>query len=199
MPNWLSKKEDIKSGSKNKFSESLHEWLNKKWFWGSEMWAREEIRLINAKKSSKSRQELGSRARAQWERVSKKVEFTESELMDSIDEYFNFCDERLRPYTTSWLALRLGTRRKLIKEFLEREWPYKNAINYAWARCEAFVEDWLYDWSITTVWSIFSLKDWHNWTDKHTLDDKWGGRELTDMSTDEILSQIDDKWFLALN
>lgn len=195
---WPTKKQDVKPDSQKMSSETVHEALKKKWFKASEMWAREEIRLENAKTAAKARQELWSYARQKRETIQQKINVTESELMDEIDGFFRFCDERLRPYTTSWLALRLGTTRKVLKEFLVIDGKFKNAINYGWARCEAFVEDWLFDWSITTVWSIFSLKDWNGWNDRPQALEKLWNKTVTELTNEELLNQIDDKWFLEV-
>jgi len=195
---WPNKKQDVMPNSQKKNSEWLNEQLNQKWFKASEMRAREEIRLLNAQASADARQSLGRQSRSKREDPKTVANFTATELMDEMDLYFSFCDDRLRPYTTSWLALWLWTRREVLKSFLTQEWPFQNALNYAWARCEAFVEDWLLDWSITTVWSIFSLKDWHNRNDRPKEENKIWEKILSDLTTEEILNQIEDKWFLEV-
>lgn len=101
---------------------------------------------------------------------------TKEILQEKIDVYFNSCyrineewaKECIRPLTISWLALELGTSRKVLIEYDEKE-EFSNTIKKAKQRIESWTEEQLYRTTqVTGV--IFNLKNNYDWKDKSEVD-----------------------------
>lgn len=121
---------------------------------------------------------------------------TVKELQDKIDEYFAYCENRIRttvdkdgnektynwpaPYTMSGLAYYLDVDRRTIINYTHKE-PYFPAIARARARVEQDMETRLYE-SRTPQGQIFGLKNNFTWIDesKQQIDANISGKtELT--------------------
>ena len=71
-----------------------------------------------------------------------------------------------KPYTISGLALALGTTRRTLLDYEQRDDDFSHTIKKAKARCEEFVEEQLFT-SKNTAGVIFNLKNnYESWVDK---------------------------------
>lgn len=89
----------------------------------------------------------------------------EEELEEKINEYFETCEEKGRPYSMSRLAVALGVTRRTLINYGNRE-KYYNAIERAKALVEAYTEENLLMGRINTPGGIFCLKNNFRWSDK---------------------------------
>lgn len=118
------------------------------------------------------------------------------ELQKLIDAYFNSCEEEVwikkldpetgellgwepqydrhgnvlkrmvKPYTISGLALALGTTRRTLLDYEQRDDEFSHTIKKAKSRCEEFAEEQLFT-SKNTAGVIFNLKNnYESWVDK---------------------------------
>lgn len=118
--------------------------------------------------------------------VGKPLKFkTVEELQKVIDEYFIWCDERLKkvwfektqsegmiadpaPYTMSGLARRIGLSRQALMEYSHRD-QYGDTIKAAREKVHEDVETRLMDGKAQTG-AIFNLKNNFGWKDKTEQD-----------------------------
>lgn len=101
---------------------------------------------------------------------------TVEELQKAIDKYFNDCLKdsvrledgtiRHRPFTITGLALALGTTRKTLIDYEDRD-EYCNTIKLAKTRVEGYAEERLFTGAATGP--IFALKNF-GWSDKSEQD-----------------------------
>ncbi len=95
---------------------------------------------------------------------------TVDELQQLIDEYFEFCDKKKRPYTITGLALYLDMDRKsLLRYEQDYEDEFSHTIKKAKERVQEFVECCLFKSGIATG-VIFNLKNNFGWQDKQSID-----------------------------
>lgn len=91
------------------------------------------------------------------------------EFRERINEYFDRCDERERPYTVTGLAYHLDTNRTLLLN-IEHMGHYGEDFAYEIAkakmRCELWLEENLLTRNSNVVGSIFALKNNFGWRDK---------------------------------
>jgi hypothetical protein len=114
-------------------------------------------------------------------------------LQAAIDEYFTFCDNRLKqiytkeggepigisnpePYTMSGLAYALGMDRRTLLDYSKRD-EYLPTIKRARARIEQDVERRLNDKDTFTPGLIFNAKNNFGWNDKSQVESS-GGIEI---------------------
>lgn len=90
------------------------------------------------------------------------------ELQTKIDEYFNLCDEKGKPYTITGLALSLDTTRQGLMNYQERD-EFNDAIKKAKLRCENYAEEQLFVGK-NTAGIIFNMKNNYGWVDKQEID-----------------------------
>lgn len=92
------------------------------------------------------------------------------ELQMLIDEYFNICDQNMRPYTITGLALYLDMDRKsLLRYEKDYEDEFCHAITRAKQRVQEFVECCLFKKGIANG-VIFNLKNNFGWQDRQEID-----------------------------
>jgi hypothetical protein len=140
---------------------------------------------------------------------------TVEELEEKINEYFNYCDNRLkviidkegnqhsvkvpRPYTISGLALFLEVDRATIVNYGHRE-PYFHTIARARKRCENYAEEQLFEGNDRGA--KFALTNNYAWEEvqKKEITGRDGGpietKDYSYMTDDEIdkeLKKYDDK------
>jgi hypothetical protein len=125
--------------------------------------------------------------------VGKPLTFkTVKAMQDCIDEYFDWCDNRIKnihtkegddvaithpaPYTMSGLARRLGLSRQALMEYSHRD-KYGDAIKAARERIQEDVETRLMETSNQTG-AIFNLKNNFGWIDKQQQDLTTNGKDL---------------------
>lgn len=117
---------------------------------------------------------------------------TPEELEKAIDEYFAYCDNRIKtihtkegeevgvnipaPYTMAGLAYALGVDRKTIINYKRNE-KYFHAIKKARDKVEEFAETQLYEGK-NTAGVIFNLKNNFDWKDKTEQDITSDGKQL---------------------
>lgn len=113
-------------------------------------------------------------------RVFKSVE----EVEEKINAYFNYCEEKEKPYTMSGLAYYLGIDRKTLLNYSKNE-EYFHAIKKARDKVQMQLEECLYRLGNNSG-VIFNLKNNFDWKDKMEV-------EKTDMTkVDELLKEIKD-------
>lgn len=142
--------------------------------------------------------------------VGKPLAFkTVQELQDKIDEYFAFCDNRIKsvfveklgeqvtvsnpaPYTMSGLAYALGVDRKTILNYGNKE-DYFHAIKNARARIESDVEARMSDKETFTPGLIFNAKNNFGWKDKSEVDMKNNGGDFKPVTVNSLHgAELDD-------
>jgi len=119
---------------------------------------------------------------------------TVEKLQKAIDEYFDYCDNRLvhgydnktneqfaylspEPYTMSGLAYAIGVDRKTLLNYTKRE-EYFPTIKKARDRVEADVERRMNDKNTFTPGLIFNAKNNFGWKDRTERDITSGGKTL---------------------
>jgi hypothetical protein len=114
------------------------------------------------------------------------------ELQQKIDEYFEMCDEKGKPYTISGLAYYLDTNRQTLLNYEGRD-EFFDTITRAKARIEAFVEESLWQPKIATG-VMFNLKNNFGWQDKQSLEHSGpeGGAIQFVSSTPDVVNE--DEW-----
>ena len=90
-------------------------------------------------------------------------------LQKDIDKYFADCDESGKPYTVSGLAYALGTSRRTLLNYEERE-EYFHTIKRAKDKIECYNEELLYSKDVSTTGVIFNLKNNYDWKDKQEIE-----------------------------
>jgi predicted transcriptional regulator len=91
------------------------------------------------------------------------------DMQRDIDKYFAECDEKQKPYTVSGLAYALGTTRRTLLDYQEKD-EYSHTIKVAKAKIERFNEEMLYSKDVSTTGVIFNLKNNYNWKDKQEIE-----------------------------
>ena len=91
------------------------------------------------------------------------------DMQKDIDKYFAECDEKQKPYTVSGLAYALGTTRRTLLDYEEKD-EYTHTIKSAKAKIERFNEEALYNKDISTTGVIFNLKNNYGWKDKQEIE-----------------------------
>lgn len=91
------------------------------------------------------------------------------ELEELIDDYFRNCDKKNKPYTISGLAYALGTTRRTLLDYQDKD-EYSHTIKKAKAKIEAFNEELLFSKDVPTVGVIFNLKNNYDWKDKQEIE-----------------------------
>lgn len=106
------------------------------------------------------------------------------EVEEKIKAYFNYCDEKEKPYTMSGLAYYLEIDRKTLLNYSKNE-EYFHTIKKARDRVQMQLEECLYRLGNNSG-VIFNLKNNFDWKDKMEV-------EKTDMTkVDELLKEIKD-------
>ena len=106
------------------------------------------------------------------------------EVEKKINAYFNYCEEKEKPYTMSGLAYYLEINRKTLLNYSKNE-EYFHAIKKARDKVQMQLEECLYRLGNNSG-VIFNLKNNFDWKDKMEV-------EKTDMTkVDELLKEIKD-------
>lgn len=104
------------------------------------------------------------------------------EVEEKIEAYFNYCEEKERPYTMSGLAYYLGIDRRTLLNYSKNE-DYFPLIKKARDKVQMQLEECLYRLGNNSG-VIFNLKNNFDWKDKMEV-------EKTDMTkVDELLKEI---------
>ena len=90
-------------------------------------------------------------------------------MQNDIEKYFAECDEKGKPYTVSGLAYALGTTRRTLLDYQEKD-EFSHTIKTAKAKIERFNEEMLYSKDVSTTGVIFNLKNNYNWKDKQEIE-----------------------------
>ena len=102
------------------------------------------------------------------------------EMQRDIDKYFADCDENKKPYTVSGLAYSLGTTRRTLLDYEEKD-EFSHTIKSAKAKIEMFNEELLYSKDVSTTGVIFNLKNNYNWKDKQEIEADLSVKRLEDV------------------
>lgn len=106
------------------------------------------------------------------------------EVEEKINAYFNYCEEKEKPYTMSGLAYYLGIDRRTLLNYSKNE-DYFPLIKKARDKVQMQLEECLYRLGNNSG-VIFNLKNNFDWKDKMEV-------EKTDMTkVDELLKEIKD-------
>ena len=89
---------------------------------------------------------------------------SEEELSKGIEEYFEDCKKREKPYTMSGLAVWLGIDRTTLINYGKKD-KYSTLIKKAKERVQAQIEENAIDGTFNTTFAIFSLKANYKWDD----------------------------------
>ena len=105
-------------------------------------------------------------------------------MKDAIDRYFEDCDAKGEPYRITGLALTLGTTRKTLIDYENRD-KYSDLIKTAKQRCEDYVEKILLSGK-SQAGAIFWLKN-AGWTDKQEID----VNDITTLTKDDLVKKLE--------
>lgn len=101
----------------------------------------------------------------------RKMKYTDVELFQKkVDDYFNMCDEKEKPYTMSGLAYYLDLDRKSLLNYSKNE-KFFPTIKKAKQKVEMMLEEQLYRLGNNSG-VIFNLKNNFGWIDKIDYDNK---------------------------
>lgn len=89
---------------------------------------------------------------------------TEEELSKGIEEYFEDCDKREKPYTMSGLANWLGIDRKTLLNYSKTD-MFSPLVKKAKERVQQQIEENYLDGTFNTTAAIFNLKANFKWDD----------------------------------
>lgn len=107
------------------------------------------------------------------------------EVEEKINAYFNYCEEKEKPYTMSGLAYYLGIDRKTLLNYSKNE-EYFHTIKKARDKVQMQLEENALSNKANPTFTIFNLKNNFDWKDKMEV-------EKTDMTkVDELLKEIKD-------
>lgn len=99
----------------------------------------------------------------------RKMKYTDVELFQKkVDDYFNMCDEKEKPYTMSGLAYHLDLDRKSLLNYSKNE-KFFPTIKKAKQKVEMMLEEQLYRLGNNSG-VIFNLKNNFGWIDKVDYD-----------------------------
>ena len=91
------------------------------------------------------------------------------DMQRDIEKYFAECDEKQKPYTVSGLAYALGTTRRTLLDYQEKD-EFSHTIKKAKTKIELFNEEMLYSKDVSTTGVIFNLKNNYGWKDKQEIE-----------------------------
>lgn len=105
-------------------------------------------------------------------------------MKEAIDRYFDDCDAHGEPYRITGLALTLGTTRKTLIDYENRD-EFSDIIKHAKQRCEDYVEKLLLSGK-SPAGPIFWLKN-AGWTDKQEID----VNDITQLTKDDLVKKLE--------
>lgn len=94
---------------------------------------------------------------------------TEEELSKGIEEYFEDCQKREKPYTMTGLAVWLGIDRITLIRYGKKD-KYATLIKKAKDRVEQQIEENYLDGTFNTTAAIFNLKANYKWDDGNKVE-----------------------------
>ena len=107
------------------------------------------------------------------------------EVEKKINAYFNYCEEKEKPYTMSGLAYYLEVSRQTLVNYSYKD-EYFDTIKKARDRVQMQLEENALSNKANPTFTIFNLKNNFDWKDKMEV-------EKTDMTkVDELLKEIKD-------
>lgn len=105
------------------------------------------------------------------------------EVEEKINAYFNYCEEKEKPYTMSGLAYYLEVSRQTLVNYSNKD-EYFDTIKKARDRVQMQLEENALSNKANPTFTIFNLKNNFDWKDKMEV-------EKTDMTkVDELLKEI---------
>lgn len=110
----------------------------------------------------------------------------EKDLEKGIEEYFEDCKKREKPYTMSGLALWLGITRKTLLNYSYKEKFYP-LVKKAKEKVQAQIEENSLDGTFNTTFAIFSLKANYKWDDGNKVE-----VNINQPRTEDVESIIDN-------
>lgn len=107
------------------------------------------------------------------------------EVEEKINAYFNYCEEKEKPYTMSGLAYYLEVSRQTLVNYSNKD-EYFDTIKKARDKVQMQLEENALSNKANPTFTIFNLKNNFDWKDKMEV-------EKTDMTkVDELLKEIKD-------
>lgn len=106
------------------------------------------------------------------------------EVEEKINAYFNYCEEKEKPYTMSGLAYYLGIDRKTLLNYSKNE-EYFHTIKKARDKVQMQLEENALSNKANPTFTIFNLKNNFDWKDNNEVKTNV---EIT--KVDELLSEI---------
>lgn len=94
---------------------------------------------------------------------------SEEELSKGIEEYFEDCKKREKPYTMSGLAVWLGITRQTLVNYSHKD-KFFPLIKKAKEKVQAQIEENTLDGTFNTTFAIFSLKANYKWDDGNKVE-----------------------------
>ena len=120
------------------------------------------------------------------------------ELIVKVTEYFEYVeeankerklmDEKLKPYTITGLCNHLDTTRETWNEYSKKP-EYSDSIKKAKQIVEQYAEEGLLNGTLSTIGTIFNLKNNFGWVDKIEVNTTTSSDQLTN---DDISSKINE-------
>ena len=106
------------------------------------------------------------------------------EVEEKINAYFNYCEEKEKPYTMSGLAYYLGIDRKTLINYSKNE-EYFHTIKKARDKVQMQLEENALSNKANSTFTIFNLKNNFDWKDSNEVKTNV---EIT--KVDELLNEI---------
>ena len=136
------------------------------------------------------------------------VKYTPEQLEIAIVEYFKYVDEinkqrklkrfegeKQKPYTISGLCVYLDICRDTWGEYNKKP-EYEDLIKRAKSKVENYVEEGLLNGALSTIGSIFNLKNNFGWVDKFDVNTTVQAEQL---SPDDIRQQLNNRRIKEIN
>jgi hypothetical protein len=110
---------------------------------------------------------------------------TPEELKRRVNKYFKDCIAFGRPFTTSGLALSLGTSRRTLLNYKDKyNYEFHSIIQAAKQLCETYAEESLF-MNSSAAGVIFNLKNNHQWIDEQTIKHSGLGKLLEEINNEK--------------
>lgn len=103
--------------------------------------------------------------------------YSETEVLEQkINEYFDMCEEKGKPYTITGLCLYLDVDRVTLLRYEEKQ-EFCNTIKRAKNKIENYIEEHSITGDLNPTVSIFNLKNNFGWKDKTEVDQNIGNKD----------------------
>ena len=97
-------------------------------------------------------------------KIGRPLKYQPAQFEALVNNYFDTCIEKKRPFTITGLCLHLDTTRELLREYGEKK-EFGDAIKRAKLRVENYLEEGALTGKLREISTIFNLKNNFGWKD----------------------------------